>query len=251
MSGREPPVDTVANVDRIIVTCEHAGNRVPARYRRLFAKKTSILSTHRAWDPCALFVAKRIASFLNAPLFYCETTRLLIDANRSLRHRKVFSEFSKTLPDAQREWLVRNVYRPYRDRVEQTIRSWTQSGKTVLHLSIHSFTPVLNGRERKADIGILYDPGREEEKKFSKFLQREIRRRTGLRVRRNYPYLGYMDGFTTALRRNSPLHQYLGLEIEFGQSLQGRNNLLEKLTGMFGHAIQSRLNSETGRQEEP
>jgi predicted N-formylglutamate amidohydrolase len=247
MSGREPAFNTIANVERIVVTCEHAGNRVPVRYRHLFEKKTSILSTHRAWDPCALFVAKRIASFLNAPLFYCETTRLLIDANRSLRHRKVFSEFSKTLPDAEKEWLVHNVYRAYRDPAEQTIRTWIQSGKTVLHLSIHSFTPVLNGRERNTDIGLLYDPGREEEKNFSRFLQQELRRHTELRVRRNYPYLGYKDGFTTALRRNSPLHQYLGLEIEIGQSLQNRKNLVERLTGVFGLVIKSRLNSETGR----
>ena len=32
-------------------------------------------------------------------------------------------------------------------------------GRRVIHISSHSFTPELNGKVRRADVGLLYDPG--------------------------------------------------------------------------------------------
>ncbi len=203
----------------ILLTCEHAGNDVPDGFRRLFRNNPQILSTHRAMDFGALEFAKRIAGIFHSPLFSCSATRLLIDANRSLRHPKVFSEFSRSLTEKNRVWLIRNIYRAYREPVERNIRKWIRSGASVLHLSVHSFTPVLEGRERNADIGLLYDPSRIEEKKLCTFLQSSLKRRTGLRIRCNYPYQGRSDGFITALRKIYTPQKYLGIELELNQSL--------------------------------
>ena len=91
----------------------------------------------------------------------------------------------------------------------------------MLHLSIHSFTPVLHGQTRNADIGLLYDPGRAGERRLAVAWQKALRKRVpSLRVRRNYPYLGKADGFTTHLRRRFP-RAYLGLELEVNQALAG------------------------------
>ncbi len=224
MPGEKPTFTAVNRNNRIVVTCEHAGNDVPAGYGRLFHDNPEVLSTHRALDIGALACAERMAAVLRVPLFSCNATRLLIDANRSLHHRKLFSEFSGTLPGDDKEWLIRNVYLAYRNRVEKHIRSRIRSKVRVLHLSMHSFTPVLQGRKRNADIGLLYDPGRIEEKVFSRSLQLELRRLTGLRVRCNYPYRGRSDGFTTALRRVYDSRRYLGLEIELNQALLGADS---------------------------
>jgi len=205
--------------ERILITCEHGGNDVPHRYRDLFRKKARILSTHRAFDPGALKFAGRIAGILRSPLYYCTTTRLLVDANRSLSNRGAFSEFSRALPEEDREWLIRNVYLPYRRSAERKIQAWVRSGAPVFHLSVHSFTPLLGGVKRNADVGLLYDPARAEEKRISRFLQRELKRHTGLRIRCNYPYLGRSDGFTTALRKLHDPQNYLGMELELNQSL--------------------------------
>lgn len=209
----------MAEIKRILLTCEHAGNEIPDEFQHLFRNNLQILSTHRAMDFGALEFAKRIAGILHSPLFHCTATRLLIDTNRSLRHPKVFSEFSSSLTDEDRAWLIRNIYRSYREPVERNIRTWIQSGASVLHLSVHSFTPVLEGRERNADIGLLYDPSRIEEKKLCRFLQSALKRYTGLRIRCNYPYLGRSDGFTTALRKTYTPPKYLGIELELNQSL--------------------------------
>jgi predicted N-formylglutamate amidohydrolase len=234
------------NINRIIVTCEHAGNFVPARYRYLFRNNPGILSTHRAWDIGALVFAKRITAFLRIPVHSCKTTRLLIDSNRSLWHRKVFSEFSGSLPDDDKDWLIRNIYRVHRDNVEKKIRARIRLGESILHLSVHSFTPVLKGRVRNADIGLLYDPGHVEEKLFSRVLQREIRRHTELRVRLNYPYRGRSDGLTTALRRIFDSRKYIGLEIELNQSLLGQGG---KSPAALADRFCSALRSATGPNE--
>ena len=106
----------------------------------------------------------------------------------------------------------------YRDRLKQIIAEQLQQGP-VLHLSLHSFTPVLKRQRRSADIGILYDPARTQEMRFAKELQSCLRRESTLRVRRNYPYLGYADGMTTWLRKHYAQTQYLGIEIELNQAM--------------------------------
>ena len=88
----------------------------------------------------------------------------------------------------------------------------------MVHLSSHSFTPELDGVVRTADIGLLYDPGRRGEALLCARWRAALGRRApGLNVRRNYPYIGKADGFTTYLRRRFPANAYVGVEIEINQ----------------------------------
>ena len=88
----------------------------------------------------------------------------------------------------------------------------------MLHFSVHSFTPVLNGEVRNADAGFLYDPKRKGEKEICLYLQKYLAEQVpGVRVRRNYPYLGISDGLTKQMRMRYPEKKYLGIEIEVNQ----------------------------------
>ncbi len=207
------------NIDHIVLSCEHAGNKLPVGFRHLFAEKKSILNTHRALDIGILPLAKRLAKLLHRPLFACYTTRLLIDSNRSLGHPDLFSEFSRGLSSADKNWLVHNLHRRYREPVIAHIRRQIRRNRSVLHLSLHSFTPMLRGRTRTADIGILYDPARIRERALAQRLQDILRHGTDLRIRRNYPYRGNANGLTTALRKTWNARLYMGIEIEFNQVL--------------------------------
>jgi len=40
--------------DRLVLTCEHGGNRVPAAYRALFEGAEALLATHAGYDIGAL-----------------------------------------------------------------------------------------------------------------------------------------------------------------------------------------------------
>ena len=59
----------------ILITCEHGGNQVPARWRARFRGAGAVLSSHRGWDPGALGVARTLAKALGAPLVFAETSR--------------------------------------------------------------------------------------------------------------------------------------------------------------------------------
>ena len=203
----------------LILSCEHATNDVPEQYRPLLADCIDELDTHRGYDPGAHDFARRLAAMLSAPLFAGDVSRLLVDLNRSrANHRSPPVRLMQGLAPALKEEILARYYLPYRRQVEEAVADRLRQNKTVLHLSIHSFTPVLDGVTRTADIGFLYDPSRAREKEFCR------KWRAGLaggdpewRLRNNYPYLGVSDGFVTALRNKFPPHRYLGIELEINQ----------------------------------
>lgn len=210
----------------IVLTCEHAGNSIPEPYRYLFAEGSgAILNSHRGWDPGAWEVAAYIAGRLDVPLYGCHTSRLLIEVNRSLHHGQLFSEFTDPLPTEEKEILIREIYRPYRESVVERLKS---AQGQVLHLSVHTFTPVLHGKVRPVEIGLLFDPASPLEAGYCHSLHGALQERlTGLRIAFNEPYRGIDDGLTTSLREVFPPGRYAGIEIELNQKLIGDGSWAE------------------------
>mgnify|MGYP001277080074 CR=1 FL=1 len=177
------------------------------------------MQTHRAYDFGALEIASMLAENLQAPFFVCKTTRLLVEANRSLDNAQLFSEYSNNLHEEEKSEILSRYYFPYRQRVEAAIEA---AKKPVLHFSVHSFTPVWEGKERDVDIGLLFDPERRTENEFclqwQKILQNKL---PELTISLNKPYAGIDDGFTTYLRKKYTADQYLGIEIEVNQKFNG------------------------------
>jgi predicted N-formylglutamate amidohydrolase len=203
----------------LLLTCEHGGNAVPRAYRNLFRGRDRLLATHRGYDIGAREAARYLARHLDAPLVCATTTRLLVDLNRSAGNPSLFSEFTRQLPLVERQKILAHHYHPYRDLVAGWIAGRLQQGRNVLHLSVHSFTPVLAGARRRADIGFLYDPARLREGAICHDWQASLSARDApWRVRRNYPYKGTADGLIPALRRRFPAARYLGIEIEINQA---------------------------------
>jgi predicted N-formylglutamate amidohydrolase len=208
-----------AGFDRLLVTCEHGGHRVPAAYRPLFAGHAAALESHRGWDPGALIVARRIAKAWGAPLVAATVSRLVVDLNRSLHHPRVFSPFTASLPEAEREKIVARYYLPHRDEIAAILARWAARGERTLHLAVHSFTPVLDGERRNAELGLLFDPKRAAEARLCRAMQAALGELAPqYRVRRNYPYAGVADGLTTALRKVHGDRLYAGVEIEINQA---------------------------------
>lgn len=211
-------MNSKAETTSAVLTCEHGGNRVPSAYRALLRPLARHLESHRGYDAGALPLAKALARALSAPLFASTISRLLVDLNRSPDHPRLHSRAVRVLPAARRAEIVRTCYEPHRSAVTSAIQSRIGRGERVLHLAIHSFVPVLNGKRRAADLGLLYDPRRRGERTFCAELRRALRAvDPDLRVRMNYPYLGTSDGLTTTLRRRFADSSYLGVEIEMNQ----------------------------------
>lgn len=204
--------------ERLLITCEHGGNSVPARYAPLFLGSGSLLHTHRGWDPGALLLARELAAELRAPLVQATTTRLLVDLNRSIGHPDLFSLITRNCGAAEKARILFMYYYPFRRRVDARIAAAARNGRRVVHISVHSFAPRLSGEVRRADIGLLYDPARRPERAFSRRLRATLNSADpSLVVRRNYPYRGAADGLATHLRRHYPARLYAGIELEVNQ----------------------------------
>ncbi|MDZ7771349.1 MAG: N-formylglutamate amidohydrolase [Balneolaceae bacterium] len=232
---------------QLVLTCEHAGNRVPERYTDVFRNDAPVLETHRGYDIGALELTQAIAEACEVEPHLHTVTRLLVDLNRSLHNPTAFSEYVRDFEQEDRSELVRRYYHPHRNRVEEIIRSLLARGEQVLHLSVHTFTPVMRGEERQADAGLLFDPSRALEKDFCRAWKASIlRKRPELRVRYNYPYRGTMDGFSTALRRRYGPAEYMGVELEVNQKFpqQGDPAGWKKLREDMGQSLKEALRNE-------
>jgi predicted N-formylglutamate amidohydrolase len=198
----------------VFLSCEHGGNQIPAEYEHLFVNATEMLNSHRGFDLGALQLFKALHNELTEFSIVSQTSRLLIDLNRSLHKRSLFSEFTKPLQLSVRQQIIKNYYLPYREAFAEALYHKVQEGNKVIHVSVHSFTPILNGVTRTTDIGILYHPGRKAEREFAKLWKAEITKSLpGVKVRFNYPYLGKPDGHVAAYRKIYG-DEYAGIEIE-------------------------------------
>jgi predicted N-formylglutamate amidohydrolase len=207
-------------MNAFLVTCEHGGNRIPTAHRTLFLEQRALLDSHRGFDAGALVMARELAGSLGAPLVASITSRLLVDLNRSIGHRALFSSATRAAPAETRAQVLEEHYRPYRDRVEGIVRQAVSRARRAVHISSHSFTPELDGRIRMADVGLLYDPRRHGEVEMcSRWRDSLAELAPELRVRRNYPYSGKDDGLTSHLRKRFSETEYVGIELEINQSI--------------------------------
>ena len=226
---------------RLVLTCEHGGNRVPAPYRQLFATRAAqaALDSHRGYDLGALALARRLSRQLATELLYSTVTRLLVEPNKTIGHAAVFSDFSALLSDAERQQVLARYYHPHRERVTARIDQLAAIGADVVHVAVHSFTPRLRGETRRADIALLYDPRRPAEREFCAAWAHCMRQLDpGLCYRKNYPYRGRDDGFTTWLRGRHPDPRYLGIELEVNQRLLvGARQELPRVVSVVGRSL--------------
>lgn len=159
----EPPSYSMLNPagkSALVLVCDHASNLVPRRLKGLGLSEEE-LNTHIAWDPGAAQVAKFLSLKLDAPLVLSGYSRLVIDCNRPLTSPQSIPEHSagvhvpgnQNLCFAEKEQRIENLFWPYQNAIAHLLQQRKQP--TVL-ISIHSFTPNLNGEHRPWHAGVAY-----------------------------------------------------------------------------------------------
>lgn len=213
------------NAPRAIVTCEHASPLIPESCRSDLVPYAAEQESHRLFDWGAAEVARPLARSLGAPLFLGDVCRLAIDLNRSLDNPELHAPPIRDGDPSRRARLAETRYKPFREAARAAADDAVAQCGRVLHLSVHTFTPILDGAARSVDIGILFDPDRAEENQLGLAWIEALRAaRPDLRVHPNQPYEGKADGHTTALRAVYPSDKYIGIEIELSQALPLRRD---------------------------
>ena len=204
----------------LVLACEHASRRIPVALRDLDLAPGA-LTSHIAWDPGALAVAKHLSAALDAALVAPRFSRLVFDCNRPPGPAGV-ATLSEDIPipgnlDLTPEQLsarVNAVYEPFRRTLAETIEARLQRPRPAVLVTIHSFTPVFLGRRRDVQVGILHDA----DSRLADAMLARAADVLGLDTRRNEPY-GPRDGVTHTLREHALRHSIANVMIEIRNDL--------------------------------
>lgn len=154
-----------AESDRpILLVCDHASCRFPEALGDMgldpFARRC-----HLAIDIGAAGVTERLSDSLNATAILCNYSRLVVDCNRELLDSGAFLQFGDgiivpgngNLHMKEKEQRSEAIYWPYHREIDAQIDRIQGLGMMPFFVSIHSFTPVLNGEYRPWEMGVLWD----------------------------------------------------------------------------------------------
>jgi predicted N-formylglutamate amidohydrolase len=205
-----------------VLTCEHASAAVPRAYRGLGLRRAEILD-HIGWDVGAHALQRAIAAELDAPWVASRWSRLLVDCNRDPRDPSLILAVSDgvrvpgnaAVSAAERRRRVDAYHAPYHRAVERAIaraRAGAPQARLRL-LALHSFTPVMRGKRRELEIGVLFDAYPHLAHRLGSAL-----RRAGYRVRYNEPYSG-LAGLIYSARRHGDAAGIEYVELEVNNAL--------------------------------
>jgi predicted N-formylglutamate amidohydrolase len=150
-----------------VILCDHASNRIPEAYQS-FGFAEDALQTHIAWDPGALAVARLLSAKLDAPLFWPDASRLIIDCNRAPDASSLIVTESegrpvpanRVLSEQERSRRLDLIHAPYHDAIDSCLERRMADRRPTALIAIHSYTPVYFGKARPWQVGILFDDDR-------------------------------------------------------------------------------------------
>ena len=168
LEADEPPAFQVINAagaSSLVLLCDHADNRIPHRLHRL-GLQSQQLEGHIAWDSGAAQVAKELSRLLDAPLVHSNYSRLVIDCNRPPDSPQSIPEESDGvvitgnlgLDPRDRAMRRKVLFDPYHQAIANLLDARPASSTALL--SIHSFSPWLDGERRPWSIGVCYGEDR-------------------------------------------------------------------------------------------
>ncbi len=215
-----PQVENERGSSAMLLLGDHAGRAIPAALGDLGVSAPD-LERHIAWDIGVAGLGAVLSRTLDATFVHQRYSRLVIDCNRSLSSSGSIVESSDGvaipgnigLTPADRRARAADVYRPYHDRIasELTARKGRRA-RTVL-VSLHSFTPIMDGQARPWRMGVLH----RNDSQFALKVLAALRQELGDEVGDNQPYA--MDGIDYTIPFHADAHGLEYVELEVRQDL--------------------------------
>ncbi|PIE15537.1 MAG: N-formylglutamate amidohydrolase [Rhodobacterales bacterium] len=204
---------------RWLITADHAANTVPAEVNGGdLGLSAADMDRHIAFDPGVAGVTRALADLLEAPAILSNFSRLVIDPNRGEDDPTLIMKLydgsivpaNRHVDQAERERRLNAYYRPYHNALAQL----AGRRKDVLYVSIHSYTPQLEGRPKRPwHVGILYA----QDTRLSDPVVRLLQEQGDLCVGENEPYGGHLDG--DSIDRHAIAHNRPNVLIEIRNDL--------------------------------
>ncbi|HEX9791613.1 MAG TPA: N-formylglutamate amidohydrolase [Kiloniellales bacterium] len=222
----------------VLLVCDHASRFIPRALAGLGLSEAE-LCRHIAWDIGIAEVTKGLARHLDAPAVLSHFSRLIIDPNRAEADDTLVPAVSdgvaipgnRDVTPGARAARIAEFHAPYHAAVEQTLVAAMGRHPALALVSMHSFTPVMDGFERPWQIGILWDQDGRLPVPFM-----EVLRARGIAVGDNAPYSGRdVQGYT--LRRHAEAHGLPNVLIEVRQDLIDTNHGAAEWTAILGETL--------------
>ncbi len=149
---------------RAVLICDHGGRAIPAALGDLGLDATA-LARHIAWDIGIAEVTRHVSKRLDAAAVLGGYSRLVIDCNRRLDDPTSIAQESdgvavpanRGLDAAARRARAAACFEPYHAAIARILDGRLRAGLVPALVSMHSFTPVMNGFERPWHIGVLWN----------------------------------------------------------------------------------------------
>jgi len=195
LSAGEPSPYYVVNPlaeEPVLLVCDHASCRFPKALGDLgldpFARRC-----HLALDIGAGALTERLAKSLGVTAVIAQYSRLVVDCNRQLMDPGAFLEYgdgilvpgNRNLPQQEKDRRANAIYWPYHKAIDEQVKRLQKVGPPPAFITIHSFTPVLDGVFREIQAGVLWD----RDSRLSSIFIEEFRA-AGFVTGDNEPYSG-------------------------------------------------------------
>lgn len=176
----------------VLIVCDHASNRVPLALNNVGLSKAD-LQKHIAWDPGTEHIGQYMSEKLDATAFFATYSRIVVDVNRGERSPECMREVSdhivvpgnQNLTAAQKRQRLDEIFFPYHRALTAQIKSYRKKGIVPLIVSLHSFTPEMDGFKRPWEIGVLWN---KEEALARRVIDNLCAQNPGMTVGENEPY---------------------------------------------------------------
>jgi predicted N-formylglutamate amidohydrolase len=241
LSPNEPSPFVILNPDSVVpllLVCDHASNRFPQSLGSMGLDYLDRVS-HMTLDIGAGAIAESLADKLGATALLCQYSRLVVDCNRKLSDNSVFLENSEgvyipgnqNLQITEKERRVSEIYWPYHNAIEAQICRLRDQYINPIVISIHSFTPVMNGEDREWEMGVLWD----KDQITAEFFLNKLMD-AGFFVGNNEPYSGKApEDFTIDYHAEPIGLPHVGIEIR--QDLINHDEGVERITDTLQEVI--------------
>lgn len=160
-------IDNAEGRSPFLLVGDHAGAAIPAALGDL-GLKSADRARHIAVDIGVREFGRELARLLDAPFIHQTYSRLVIDCNRDPAHEDVIVIQSDgtsiigngALDDAAKQARIAAIHTPYHAAISAMLDARQAAGTETILLSLHSFTPKLDGFIRPWHVGVLHWLGR-------------------------------------------------------------------------------------------